>query len=60
MIKFYLTKSSNFWEASTETITFNSLEELMQFINNNGKVVIFPKEENDLYPTLEIYDTWRE
>lgn len=51
-MKFLVTKSSN-WNYESE-VNIETIEDLMDFISKNGKVVIFPSGE------IEIYDYWRE
>ena len=70
-MKFYCERTSKFVgqpcdEAErvndlTYTIEINSLEQLMDFIDRHGEVVVFPSEPDGRpLPTIEIYDTWRE
>lgn len=42
------------------TIEINTLEQLLDFVNKYGEVIIFPKDYRGSLPTIEIYDGWRE
>jgi len=42
-------------------VEINTLEEMTDFINKYGKIVLFKTQENEInYPRLQIYDTYRE
>lgn len=47
-----------FW--ATWTVEIESLEALCAFCNKYGDVIIHPKEEDEEFPSLEIYDGYRE
>lgn len=38
---------------------FDSIEDLLNFVNNNGEVIVLENSEDGL-PVLEIYDDYRE
>lgn len=59
-MKFNVTKTSD-W-GYRKTIEINTLEELMKFVEDNDEIVLIPshKFKEDVLPTIEIYDTWRE
>ncbi len=59
MPKFIIEKTSDYLYKETKEI--NSIEELMDFIDKNGDVVIRnPYVGREPYKVIEIYDTWRE
>lgn len=48
------------WEYKRE-MEFYTLDELMDFVKQNERVVIFPPNEyNEWKPEIEIYDDYRE
>ena len=62
-MKFYVTKTSD-WNYK-EKVSFDTLEELLEFVNKNDDIVIFAKYHGYKIPPdceceLEIYDTYRE
>jgi len=52
------------------TVEFTSLDELMEFVDKYGSIIISPRWDNEIwtktgfvqpsYPTIEICDDWRE
>ena len=43
------------------TIEINSLEELTNFYNKYGNIIIYKKnDDNECYDTIKIYDSWVE
>ena len=61
-MKFNITKTSD-WRFH-EVRDFQSLEELMKFVNDNGCEAVLSVDNfghyNNDYPTFEIYDDYRE
>lgn len=57
-MKFVIRKTSDYEYKEIETI--KTLEELMDFIDKNGSVVIEDIIDDHPYKTIEIYDTYRE
>ena len=42
------------------TVEIESIEALCEFCNKYGDVIIHPKQEDEEFPSLEIYDGYRE
>jgi hypothetical protein len=59
-MKFFVTKTST-WNYKKH-IEINSLEELMDFVKDNGGEVVLsePYPCSDNLPSIEIYDDYRE
>lgn len=72
-MKFKVTRTSDFFKYRKITtppegctkendyfiMQLNSLEGLMNFVNNHGEIIVLDRLENGL-PVLEIYDDYRE
>ena len=56
-MKFKLTRTSD-WHFEDE-IEIDTLEKLINFIEENGKQIVLFIEDDKL-PEIEIYDAWRE
>ena len=62
---FLIKENNEEWESNIYGIRINTLEELMNFMKENGDVVIENKDNYDIYPyntypTLIIYDDYLE
>lgn len=58
-MKFNVTMTSD-WEYKRE-MEFNTIDELMDFVKQNGRIIIFPPNEyNEGETIIEIYDDYRE
>ena len=57
-------RASDTFGQEIQTITVNSLEELMDIVNKEGKVIIYPKDDInnpvENMPAIMIYDTYIE
>lgn len=48
------------WENNKWAIDINSLEDLLNLTENEGRIIVFaPHERTDNYPAIEIYDDFR-
>lgn len=50
----------NAWEEPLWQIEINSLDELCEFINKNGAIVLSPQHSSNGLYEIEIYDDYRE
>ena len=57
-MKFKVKKTSD-WNYS-ENVDISTLEELMEFADDNGQLIISPHNPITKQPSIEIYDDWRE
>lgn len=58
-MKFIITMTSD-WEYKRE-MEFHTLDELIDFVKQNGSIIIFPPNEyNNGETVIEIYDDYRE
>jgi hypothetical protein len=48
------------WSSNIYGIRINTLEELMNFITENGDIIIEQKDKYDTYSNIIIYDTYVE
>lgn len=59
-MKFKTCKTSDRWSTEKEEVNINSLEELIQFMDDNDTIIINRSYDNDGELLIEIYDDYRE
>lgn len=57
----YIDGKGDKWEVYKWAVDINSLEDLMELTEEVGDIIVSaPNEETDNYPSIEIYDDYRE